>query len=193
MRWMLYHTQLKRISCFWVVGATQKYESKSFLFHWINTNIRRIWNSNEMGSLNCNQTKCLKKNKITIDIDLIDIPTDCFQQSNFNRAHFHILKSILNSFPHFGIVQISRAYNLVQKKNINTRQLVLQLRNAILYKQCKIDLEMQTECAFGVAVVVALFYGNLKLHFMLTILFYLIIYSNALPMQWIFFLIIRRR
>lgn len=110
MRWMLYHTQLKRISCFWVVGATQKYESKSFLFHWINTNIRRIWNSDGMGSLNCNQTKCLKKNKITIDIDLIDIPTDCFQQSNFNRAHFHILKSILNSFPHFGIVQISRAH-----------------------------------------------------------------------------------
>lgn len=51
-----------------------------------------------------------QKNKITIDIDLIDIPTDCFQQSNFNRAHFHILKSILNSFPHFGIVQISRAH-----------------------------------------------------------------------------------
>lgn len=105
-----------------------------------------------MGSLNCNQTKCLKKNKITIDIDLIDIPTDCFQQSNFNRAHFHILKSILNSFPHFGIVQISRAHRQSSaKKRILTPgnwfcNCVMQFctNNANLTLKCKLNAHLES-------------------------------------------------
>lgn len=73
-----------------------------------------------------------------------------------NRAHFHILKSILNSFPHFGIVQIS-CTRCILVRNVNT---TTSCSDCVIHleKQCKIDLELQVLCALDLDSCVLVFF-----------------------------------